>query len=196
MEKFKLLNLKPLSRIHRGYTLIEFILGLALISILLGSFFTIINFSGRAVECVEFEDKLYLNGRFGIEYLKEEIKSMNKIIDSEKISQLDSTYPDNIGFVLMSDSEIVDSEERYKFVTYYLNWNNEVIRITKSSPDDIYPIAGNFSGYNVVCKNVLSFNETHVDKDKELIRLSLNMGEGRVSLNLKSLIYADLEYDF
>ena len=121
---------------------------------------------------------------------------MNKIIDSEKISQLDSTYPDNIGFVLMSDSEIVDSEERYKFVTYYLNWNNEVIRITKSSPDDIYPIAGNFSGYNVVCKNVLSFNETHVDKDKELIRLSLNMGEGRVSLNLKSLIYADLEYDF
>ena len=69
MEKFKLLNLKPLSRIHRGYTLIEFILGLALISILLGSFFTIINFSGRAVECVEFEDKLYLNGRFGIEYL-------------------------------------------------------------------------------------------------------------------------------
>jgi hypothetical protein len=162
----------------------------------LGSFFTIINFSGRAVECVEFEDKLYLNGRFGIEYLKEEIKSMNKIIDSEKISQLDSTYPDNIGFVLMSDSEIVDSEERYKFVTYYLNWNNEVIRITKSSPDDIYPIAGNFSGYNVVCKNVLSFNETHVDKDKELIRLSLNMGEGRVSLNLKSLIYADLEYDF
>jgi prepilin-type N-terminal cleavage/methylation domain-containing protein len=196
MAHLNILNLKHLFQNRKAFTLIEFILGLTLLSIVLTTFFSIINFSRRALESVEFEDELLLNGRFGIEYLKEEIKSMDKVIDSNKISQLNTKYPNNIGFVLMSDNEVVNSDDRYKFVTYYLNGDRELVRIAKHSYFNTYPMAKDFSGYNVICKNVFSIKDTIVDKENKLIKLSLNMGKDSGILKLKSTFFVGIKYDF
>ncbi len=91
---------------NRGFTLIEVILSLAICSLIIVPIFSILDFSIDACTIGEEKDQLMLNGRYAIEYIKNEIKTADKIISSDKIKSLKTKYPTNIGFVIM----IVDEE--------------------------------------------------------------------------------------
>src|SRR5690554_1174489 len=103
---YNILSLRHQFQNRKGLTLIELILGIGLLSIILSSFFSIINISTKYATFTEIEDEILLNGRFAIDYLKGEMEEANKIIPSDKIEGLNALYPKNIGFVIMTDSGI------------------------------------------------------------------------------------------
>lgn len=165
-------------------------------SVVLSFFYSFLDFSLKASVIGESMDEALLHGRFGIEYIKEELREADMIISSDLIPNLNSIYPDNIGFVLYNDNGIIGSDERYSFTTYYLA-NNNLVRIDRNQKISSYPDASKLSGYNEVCENVLSIADTEVNYEDKLISLSLSMGYDQKEFhNFKSCIYLDVEYDY
>ncbi len=164
------LNLREASRSNRGFILIEFILSLCFISILLYSIFTILNYSMDYIEKNNEIDDILLNGRYAIDYIRGEILSADKIIDSSKIKNLDFEYPDNIGFVIM-----IKINDNVRYITYYKK-NNELIRLSCKGVENRYPESNSFSGYNQICEYLFDIGKIILDEDNELIELFLKMG--------------------
>lgn len=183
-----------------GFTLIEIVVALGLVSMILTSMFSILNYSNRVSYVCEFIDEMLLNGRFGIEYIKEELRTADKLISSERIEDLNFLYPDNIGFVLFIDriqeEPSVSADERYRFVTYYLN-NDKLVRISHNKGNKEPPHASKLSGYNELIHGVLSIEETEIEHENRLVKLSLFMGSDEKEVhNFKSCIFLDTEYEF
>ena len=186
---------RPQLQRNKGFTLLELIIGIALSSILMGAVCSIMYFSTNISKLGEIEDEILLNGRYGIEFLKEEIRDVDKIISSDKIVGLNDVFPSNIGFLLMKDSKIEGSDDRYKFITYYLK-DDELIRIARNKKSSTYPKATDLAGYNGICKGVLSIKNTSIDWKNKLVKLNLSVGiENREIHCFKSTIFIKSEFD-
>lgn len=180
---------------NKGFTVIELVIGIGLSSLLIVTIFSMLHFSNTVSTLGDSMDEIFLHGRFGIEYLKEEIRDVNKIISSDKITGLNDLFPSNIGFVLMKDTG-VDSDERYNFSTYYLK-DDELVRIARNKKLPLYPEAKDFSGYNGVCEGVLSLDDTFVDFENKLVELKISMGKNNKEFHcFKSTLFIDSEYDY
>jgi prepilin-type N-terminal cleavage/methylation domain-containing protein len=191
-----MLNIRHQCLNKKGFTIIELIYGMAIFSVLLSTVISMLNFSNKVFTIGENEDEFLLNGRFAIEYLKEEIRSADLIIPSNKISNLNSTYPENIGFVMMKDNGISNHKERYRFYTYYL-MGDKLVRISRNLENSIYPDASRLSGYNEMCEGVLKMDNTRNDFDNRLIYLSLTMGYNNKEVHtFKSILYIANNFDY
>ena len=93
-------NLKHGYLNKKGFTLLELILGIGIMSLLIITFYTILTFNLKVNEKALLEDEILLNGRYILEYIKGEINSADKIIVSDKFEGLDGKFPNNIGFVI------------------------------------------------------------------------------------------------
>src|SRR5699024_9782412 len=174
-----------------GFTLIEFILGITLISMLILTIFSIFTFVDSSVKISEENNDIFLNGQYGLEYIKNEILISDKIISSSKFSDLNKDFPTNIGFVLM-----VRNKNKLKFITYYIE-NNNLVRIACEVDKYIYPNSVNFKGFNQICTNLNSFKGTNIDLKNKILHLKINMVNNQTSsLNFKStiLLRPDIEF--
>lgn len=191
-----MLNIRHQGQKNKGFTIIEFIYGMAIFSVLLSTVITMLNFSLKVSNMGENEDEVLLNGRFVMEYIKEEIRGADLIISSNKIPNLNSTYPENIGFVMMKDNGVKDDSERYRFFTYYLK-GDKLIRLSRNLEKSIYPDASRLSGYNEMCEGVLKMDTTRNDFDNRLIHLSLTMGYNNKEIHIfKSTLYITNNFDY
>lgn len=175
-----MLNLKlPFLKSKRGFSVIEGILVICLSSILLATAFSILQLTNTTSSFAESEDEIMLNGRFVTDYIRSEIKESDIIISSNKITNLDTMYPSNIGFVLLEDKGEGYSpiNERYGFFTYYLN-GDRLIRIAYNKGTKVYPDASKLSGHNELCVGVLSMDGTNLDFNNKLLELSITLGNG------------------
>lgn len=185
-----------------GFLLLELILSITLASILILSFYSMLQYTTTASILGEKYDEIILNGRYGIEYIKEEIKSADKIISTSKIKNFNIKYPKNFGFVIVQDmydhrystDSSGEPKDRYRFISYYLN-GNVIQRI--ACTQDSYPAADNLSGHNVLSENVLSINDSSVDFENKLIHLSLSLGNEKKELyKFKSTVYINCTTDY
>lgn len=175
----------------RGFTLIEMILSICIASIVLASFYSIYSYSLTASNYIDLQDEILLNGRYAIEFIKEEISSADRIICSSKIKNLDSTYPDNIGFVIMKYEN-----KEYNYSTYYLK-NNELVRIARNKLTDTYPTCSDLQGYNQVTTMVVNIDKTFFNSYDNVINLYLDMGkDNKNMITFKSTIYIQCLTDF
>ncbi len=180
----------------RGFTIVEFIIGIGILSLVISCMFSILRYSINASSKGQYIDELLLNGRFGVEFIKEELKNADKIISSDYILNLNSLYPENIGFVIFKDSGVLDSNERYNFTTYFLN-GNKLIRVATNRKLPSYPEGKHFSGFNELCEGVLTIANTRVDIDDKLVFLDISMGtEKNLFHSFKSCLFIDKEFDF
>ncbi len=162
-------------------------LSLAICSLIILPLFSILKFSMDACTTGDEKDELMLNGRYAIEYIKEEIKSADKIISSDKIEGLKKKFPTNVGFVIM----IIDDNNGYnlhKYSTYYVK-DNKIIRLACSLKDNKYPSYTKFDGYNELCGFVNNIEETKFDIENSMINLNLKFKHNHEKLELKSDIY-------
>ncbi len=189
-------NINHLLQSKKGFTIIEFIIGFSILSIVLAGIFSILTYTTKASTQGQDMDELLLNGRFGIEYIKEELKNADMLISSDNILNLNSLYPENIGFVIFKDSGLINSDTRFNFATYYSK-DNKLIRVATNRKFPIYPEGKNFSGFNEVCEGVLSIANTRVEVENKLIYLDISMGfEEDLFHSFKSCLFLDKDFDF
>lgn len=165
-----MLNYMALYQNNKGFTLIEFLLYFTISSILLLSILSLFIYSNKALNATDITDEIFLNGRYGLEYIKEEVLSADKIATSNKFKNLDSRYPTNIGFVLMKENG-----DLYEYITYYQK-NDELIRIACKYSSKSYPSQDYFKGFNQISTNLLSLKNTKIDKENKILNLHLDMG--------------------
>lgn len=179
---------------NRGFTLIEVILSLAICSLIIVPIFSILDFSIDACIIGEEKDELMLNGRYAIEYIKNEIRSADKIISSDKIKGLKIKYPTNIGFVIM----IVEGENNnktYRYITYHTK-NNKLVRLACSRLDSNYPSYIYFDGNNELCEFVDNIDDSKLDTENSMIYLDFKFKYNKEKLELKSDIYIRCPIDY
>ena len=113
-----------------GFSLIEMVLAIGISSILLLVVLSLYSVSTKGFEYTLQEDETYLYGRYIVEQLKYEIKKSDTIIKSDKIENLNTKFPANIGFVIMTDrgKNYKEISERYNFCTYYMK-NSILVRL-------------------------------------------------------------------
>lgn len=186
---------------NRGFTLIEIIIGITIASIVVASLCVLLGFSINAASYGDMEDEILLNGKFGMEYIKDKIQKADLIISSDKIKDLNTNYPSNIGFVILNIDLIKPQNEKlnvnkvYNYSTYYIK-DNKLVRIARDNATSTYPTWSKLQGYNEVCEMVLSMKETNIDFENKIINLSLSMGKESEILELKSTIFIRCSVDY
>lgn len=185
------MNLKPQSLNNEGFTLIELILTIALSSLLIITIYSILEFNIKINERNFLEDDMLLNGRYALEYIKEEIATCDRIVVSSKFKNLDEKFPGNIGFVIVNiinynelivkdeesggRAETMYTEKECSYTSYYFN-NDNLIRINAKDLSDKLPSASAFKGYNLVGKFILD-KSSIILEDDNLISISLYLGK-------------------
>lgn len=183
-----MLNLRDIYRKSDGFTLIEVILVLFISSIIIIPIFSILDFSIKSCAKGDEKDQVMMNGRYAIEYIKNDIKSADKIVSLDKIEGLDKKFPNNIGFVILKINEESISD-KYTYILYYQK-NSSIVRIAYNLVNEKYPKASFNYGSNELCEFADCINNTKIDIENSIIYLELdfkhNSGE---RLRLKSDIY-------
>lgn len=200
-------NLGPRYLGKKGFTLIELILGIAIMSMIIIIFYTVLSFDLRVNEMSLLEDEILLNGRYVLEYLKEEIISADRIVCSNRFENLDIKFPTNIGFVIVKvidyekleskkddnkksnteKKEYIYKEKECNYITYYFK-EDSIIRISGKAPSNIFPYVDIFKGYNQIGESILEASKITLQKDN-LVRIELSLGKDKKEIsNFKSNI--------
>ncbi len=185
-----MLNIKTILLKNKGFTLIEVILVLGISSLILLPILSILDLSIKKFDRGEQKDDLLLNGRYAIEYIKDEIHMGDKIIDSSKFSGLKEKYPTNIGFVIM-----MNKEEGYRYITYHIQ-NNKLIRIACNQVKKDYPSQFGFDGFNVVSEYIDNIEQSSFKPRQSMVFLDFKLKHRDEVFNLKSNIYIRCPIDY
>lgn len=156
-----------------GFSLIEIVIGLGLVSIVVSSLLSVIQLSTFITRRVEGKDRIAISALYSLEYIKDEIKRADEVFPIGACEGLTEKYPDNFGFILM---EVVkdNSGTKYNYKTYYLG-EGTIKRIAVNNSVRKLPLYTRFAGHNVVAEDVVSINGTCLDTDNQLIKIHIEL---------------------
>ncbi|GFN35461.1 PulJ/GspJ family protein [Tepidimicrobium xylanilyticum] len=157
-----------------GYTLLEIILALSIFSLIALTLYSVLTITVNSYRIGEIEDEIILNGKYLIEFIKNEVRSADKIISSAKIDSLDEKYENNFGFVVMNYAP--NATYKYNYSTYYFK-DNKIYRITANTNEERLPRAGGFSGHNEIAEYIISIEDSYADFNERIVKLSVILGE-------------------
>lgn len=187
-----MLNLLEVYSNRKGFTLVEIVLSIAILSIILSSIFSLLFFVNTIKNRSDNIDTALFNGRYAMEYIKEEITSADKIICSTNFDNLDEDYPNNIGFVTLEEKTSYNKDGKinginYNFRTYYLK-DDKLIRLAYNTSNGSLYKSDLFSGHNQICDKVIELNRCNFDEENNLINLSITIDQGTKPLLLETAI--------
>lgn len=184
---------------NKGFTLIELILALAITSIIIIPLLGILDFSIKSCTKGDKIDQLLLNGRYAIQFIKDDIKSADKIISSDVIKSSDNTkdlrdkFPTNIGFVILNQNQ---DGNTYRYVTYHTK-DEMIVRVACECIGAGYPTPNQFKGNNSICDFVESIDDTKFDAENSMISLDMKFKfDNDQELTLKSDIFIRCPIDY
>lgn len=189
-----------LLRDKKGYSLIEVILSIFLISIITLTAFSLLNFFTITSKKSNFEDAVLSNGRYAFEYIIDEIKRADRIVSSEKFSGLNDKYPKNLGFVIYNYEDKVYKDIPHGYTFYYVNEdNNSLYRIKLRRGHTNYPSSNTFAnsgGINFLSDNVKDISNIEVNFQSNIIHLDFIFGTEEFSYDFSTIesIYCETDY--
>ncbi len=163
------MNARDLS--NDGFTLIELIISIAIVSILVIGIYSIIFVSTKTMNFQNEEDDYLVSGTYVIEYLSDEIRNGDYILPSYMIKNLDSTYPFNLKYVILN---IDDKTNNY--VTYYYT-GKDIVRLSYQTDSTNLPDISKFNGYNKLDAGITDIGNSGLDIDNNMIYLDFTFGE-------------------
>jgi prepilin-type N-terminal cleavage/methylation domain-containing protein len=194
-----MLNLRQLFLNRRGFSLIEFILVIGISSMIFLIIFSLYEINSKAMVYADERDEVYLYGKYIVDYIGYEVRNSDLIIRADKIKELNTKYPNNVGFLAMIDRgenyAANGHDYRYVFFTYHLK-GNTLERIAYNTNNSKYPTATQLRGYNGIYDKVLSIKESKLNFDSKLLELSVTLGTDNNSKTYKSAIYLFNKLDF
>ncbi len=171
----------------RGFSLVELMLYLAISSLIAMTIFSLLSFIVLELKKIENEEEIQLNGRYAIEYIKNEVKRADKILAIEKIEGLAEKYEDNIGFIIFNFDPYRENGYSFNYITYY-HENNKIIRIAANRNTKGLPWSTSFGGHNIVADYVSSIEGTGIDFEKKIIKLNFTLED----VNSKKYIFKSI----
>lgn len=157
---------------NKGFTLLELILYFGISSVIVLALFSALDFTLKVYVKGQEEDKILLNGRHAIEYIKKEIKAADKIISIDYIERLNEKYENNIGFIIFNYEANNPEGYKYNYVTFYLK-DDKIYRIAANSYNSSLPKYTAFEGHNIVAENVISIEGTEIDFNSKIVKLNI-----------------------
>ena len=154
-----------------GFTLIELIISLAIISILVLGIYNLIFLSTNAMSIEDEADDYLVSGTYVVEYISDEIRSGDYILPSYLIKNLDTTYPYNLKFVILNKKNNTN-----EYITYYYT-GKEIVRISYKTSLKILPEISKFDGYNKLDIGVSDIGDSGLNLKKNIIYLDLTFGD-------------------
>lgn len=195
---WKKLYLKHRLRNNRGFTLIEVVLSIFLLSIISLTVFYLLNYSITTSNISSYKDDVLSYGRYGFEYVSAEIRNADKIIHPSKIVGFDSKYPENLGFIIYNfRTDGNNANGNHEYTSYYMN-GEALHRIKCRRVDEKYPNSTYFSsesGVNFLSEGIME-NNTTVDFPANTIRLSFILGNNQNSYEFESMFNINCPIDF
>lgn len=184
--------LKPPYGNKSGFTILELILFMAISSLLMMTFFSVLSFNARASERIMLEDEMLLNGRYAIEYIKERLISADQVILSKNFPGLDENYPTNIGFVIVEHTyKALDKNNSpgekskkefyisYNYSTYYIEFGKlKRIGTSEYNNPNALPYYGSFQGHNVIIDCILEDSKIKL-QDNNLVKFDISIGKDK-----------------
>lgn len=163
MQNFKLEGTR-----NKGFTLIELLIGIGLTSLLISLSFSILSITSKLSNEALTLDDFLLQGRFALEYIKEDILDIDKSIKSIEIISMQDYLPDNFMYTETLGFFIIKEELEFNHIFYKLE--DEILtRISFKSPNK-YPkkILGK-PGDNTILKNVYSLKDSYFDSENNIL---------------------------
>jgi len=149
---------------NRGFTLIELVIGIGLTGLLIALAFSIFSFTSRVSNEVQVEDDYLLQGRFAIEYIREEIIGASEIVSMDDYLPDNFLYTDTLGFF------IVKEDAYFNHIFYKLD--GEILtRISFETHDKCPKNMPGLRGNNPILENVYDIKDSYYDKDNMLLCL-------------------------
>lgn len=182
-------------RDRKGFTLMELICSLCIGSIILGICLSMLTLSSRSNIYGDKIDEFLYNGNFALEYMKNEIQNADKIISSDKIKDLNTLQPNNIGFVIMEYQPKAVETEKYVFITYYIK-DNKLIRLSRRKLTNSNPNGNILSKSNDICEFAIDFGDTTLDWENKILYLNLLLGDDTMADYYKSTIFIHCSTDY
>lgn len=157
-----MLNFKLRETWNKGFTLVELVIGIALTALLISLCFTVFNFTSRVSNGVQVEDDFLLQGRFAIEYIREEITKANEIISMDDYLPDNFVYTDTLGFF------IIKEEVYFNHIFYKLD--GEILtRISFETQDKCPKKMPSKKGNNPILEDVVEIKDSYYDKENKLM---------------------------
>lgn len=178
----------------KGLCLLELILGICITSILLMCFYSILIYTINISKISDENDIVLSNGRYALLYIKDEIKHADKIVHISKFENLNETFPQNIGFVILEKTTETSGKTNNNYKTYYLK-NNCLVRLACNTESFKYPSKDSFGGYNELCKGISSLEKFNYDTNKNILNIKLSLKDGTKDFEFKSDIYLNCPVD-
>lgn len=157
-----MLNFKHREKKSRGFTLIELVIGLAFIGLLISISFSVFLFTSRVSKQVLVEDDFLLQGRFALEYIREEIDEAIEIVSLEDYLPENFFYTDTLGFF------IIKKESGFNHICYKFE-DEKLTRISFETVDKKPNIIPSIKGNNPILENVSEIKDSYYDKDEGLL---------------------------
>lgn len=167
----------------KGYTVIELLLTIALISLLLTGLLNIVLVSNNFAKDLENSYENQLKLQYGLDFMINEIDSADYIIERN--------LPKTIGILLVKFDEN-KKKEKYSITTYIfkqkqilrLNQKREVLQNNISLND--------FKGGNVLIDSIESFNSVY-NSDSKILTLSISNDIEEINIKhyIRGVIYED-----
>ncbi|MDR7870019.1 MAG: hypothetical protein RIN55_04115 [Tissierellaceae bacterium] len=185
-------SLREVYSSKKGFSLIGMVLYFGILSIILITMYSLLFYTSNSYKMIDTIDMSLFEGRYVVEYIKDEILSSDRIISSSNFDTLDFDYPNNIGFVSMEEETVYNSDGsisrvNYNFRTYYLNENKLMRMAYNTDNDSIYKFDSK-AGHNPISDEVLDISNTNLDLDNSQINLSIIVDQGSNPLIMETSI--------
>ena len=166
-----MLSFKPPGTSNKGFTLIELIIGIGLTGMLISMSFSVFDTTSRISKQVSIEDDFLLQGRFAIEYIRDDITEDNKAIKSIQIVSMKDYLPDKFNYTDTLGFFIVKEEKKEFNHIFYKLEGETLSRVSFGSPIKLPKNMTSDKGNNPVLENVSSIKDSYYDKENELLCL-------------------------
>lgn len=164
-----------------GFTLIELIISIAIISILILGIYNLVFLSTNAMKIENEADDYLVSGTYVVEYISDEIRSGDYILPSYLIKNLDVTYPYNLRFVILNK----DNDVNY-YITYYFT-GKEIVRLSYKTALETLPEISKFDGYNKLDIGVSDIGDSGLDLKNDVVYLDLTFGD-KITFKVRSAV--------
>lgn len=179
-----MLNFKRQETWNRAFTLIELVIGIGLTGLLLLVSFSIFSFTSKVASDVQTEDDFLLQGRFAIEYVREDITEATEIVSMEEY------LPDNFLYTDTLDFFIVKEEIDFNHIFYKLD--GEILtRISFKTSEKLPKNMPNMRGNNPILEDVCKISESYYDEENEILCLVIRT---KNKLNSKEYCFMETLY--
>ena len=179
-----LLHVPEFSWRSKGFTLLEIIISIGLMSLIISIIFALINFVSLSSERVLGSDDTLLNGRHALDYILADANESISIMPIDSINNLDSKFENNMGFVLrknINDEGVIDPDKKkYRYV-FYTKSGDSLIRRTFDSPLYDPPTYNSNGGNNNLLNDVESISNCVYDEYNNVLVLSIILKDKKTS---------------